>query len=165
MLKVFRIPEFEEVTKLVQEFANDFGACEVIFGTRNMCHMMPNKTVIMYTFPRMFRNGDDEFYENFISRYPRCSVISQITLSLLHEIGHMMTLASVERYDTNVASNKEYFELPQEKAATDWAGNFASKNLQFCLDFDTKFNSAFLKANMIFKDRERMRIALDFASK
>lgn len=165
MLKVFRIPAFDEVTKLVGEFANSFDTCEVLFGNRNMCHMMPKKTVIMYTLPRMPKNGHDDFYENFISRYPRCAVISQITLSLLHEIGHMMTLANVEHYDINVSSNEEYFELPQEKAATDWAGEFATKNLQSCLDFDVKFNSAMLKADMIFAEYVRLQTALDYASK
>ena len=166
MARVYRIPEFDRVTEIVKEFTNEFAACDVVFGTVNMCHVADDgKVTIMYSTPRAVNGAPDEFADNFISRYPRCAVLSQIMLSLLHEIGHMVNKEAMTRYDANVATSAEYFELPNEKIATDWAGNFASKNLQFCLDFDTKLNSAILRAHMTFVARERMRIALDFASK
>ena len=166
MARVYRIPEYDRVTEIVKDFANGFAACDVVFGTVNMCHVAgDDKVTIMYSTPRAVNGEPDEFADNFISRYPRCAVLSQITLSLLHEIGHMVNKEAMTHYDANVSTSAEYFDLPNEKIATDWAGNFASKNLQFCLDFDTKLNSAILRAHMTFIARERMRIALDFASK
>ena len=165
MLRVYRIPELEEVTKMVSDFANQFGDCNVLLGSANMCHFRPDKTVIMYTFPRMTQNGSDAFYDNFVSRYPRCEVFSQMFLSILHEIGHMVNKDNRVVEDVNVNSDSEYFALPNEMMATDWAGVYASNNIEECLEFDKRLNSKLIGNYMIFSERERMRIALDYASK
>lgn len=101
--------------------------------------------------------GDTDFSINFYSRCPMAKGFANITLALLHELGHICTNDSVEdwswldradaladiheQYKTRREINFAYFELPDEKAATDWAIEWLQnpENRKLAKAFEKKF--------------------------
>lgn len=81
--------------------------------------------------------GDTDFSTNFHRLCPMAKGFANITISLLHELGHIYTndtipnWSSVQRmqeldrikqkYKTRREINYAYFKMPDETAATDWA--------------------------------------------
>lgn len=70
--------------------------------------------------------GDKLFRKSFTERYPMTKGFSTITLALLHECGHWHTRSVVNTsvYTTmveQVITHEEYFNIPYERLATDWA--------------------------------------------
>lgn len=68
--------------------------------------------------------NDKLFRKDFIARCPLAQGFSDVTLSILHEIGHhfnreIFIFGDVEEY--NNAIGAEHFKLPCEMVATDWA--------------------------------------------
>jgi len=161
-----RVPEFKAANALFTEFvqlvANDDSIRRVQFGNAFFIRMNDKVSFIAYSLqPRLDYKTDDYVTKNFIERYPRCANLSYTMLALLHEIGHHMTKTQRnkdENYENLVATGivnniEDYVNLHNEKLATDWAGNFASKNLLFCMDWDKKLNSAVLKSHLQFITR------------
>ena len=82
-------------------------------------------------------SGSTDFAVNFYSRCPMGRGFAGITLSLLHELGHICTNDSLDNWTwkdrqeyivtevcekkTRREKNFSYFEMPDETAATDWA--------------------------------------------
>ena len=67
---------------------------------------------------------EHEFRKDFCKRYPMAWRFSDVTLSILHEIGHHFTRESFLEMDTDDYENArgfDHFKLPCERAATDWA--------------------------------------------
>ena len=93
-----------------------------------------------YCLNELFYNiGTKEFRKNFVDRCPKARGFANITLSLLHELGHLETTwydfgdydrdaeyAKILTLPTNQI-NHEYFKLPDEYAATEWAIEWLSK--------------------------------------
>ena len=66
---------------------------------------------------------DDIFRSDFVRRCPVAINFSDITLTILHEIGHYFTrevfFSCYTEYEN--VTGFEYFSIPYEVAATDWA--------------------------------------------
>ena len=105
----------------------------------------------------MFGMGTKQFRKDFINRCPLGKGFATITMSLLHELGHFETVwYDFEDYDREAEiarilslprgqRNWEYFKLPDESAATDWAIDWLSKkeNRIAAKQFERKFFSCF----------------------
>lgn len=68
--------------------------------------------------------NDRLFREDFVNRCPLAQEFSDITLSLLHEIGHQFHREEYISFDAkkyNSVTGAEHFKLYPEVVATDWA--------------------------------------------
>ena len=68
--------------------------------------------------------GDKAFRKDFISRCPLAKGFSNVTLSILHEVGHYFypceyLTTDPQLYDA--ATGDDHFKLPCEIVATNWA--------------------------------------------
>lgn len=104
------------------------------------CAVLPESTIewsLIYTE----RNGE-AFYNNFTERYPAAKDFSFFTLSILHEIGYLETEWEMDNdisiRNTNL-TNEEYFNLFNERIATDWAGEWIENNYAAARCIDKKF--------------------------
>ena len=90
----------------------------------------------------------DAFYSNFCKLFPFVKDYNLFTLAVFHEIGHIETEDEMID-DTDIRntelSNEEYFNLFNEKIATEWAGNFISTHAMFTKHFDNKFTELLKK--------------------
>lgn len=114
--------------------------------------------IINYSFDGlMFGGGTKQFRKDFINRCPMGRGFATVTMSLLHELGHFETeWYDFEDYDRETEveriltlprgqRNWEYFKLPDETAATDWAIEWLTKkeNRIAAKQFERKFFSCF----------------------
>lgn len=106
--------------------------------------------------------GGKCFRADFVSRCPIAQGFSDVTLSLLHEVGHTMTKAfvppmkdeidryneAVEKTDDMKEVNKLYFALTDERMATDWAIDWLqnSDNRKMAKAFEKEFFKCFASA-------------------
>ena len=104
-------------------------------------------------------NGGKAFRKDFVTRFPSARGFSDVTLSLLHEIGHSMTKAFVppmreeyEKYNEQVEQLEMcdvyplYFNLTNERMATDWAIEWlkVAENRRIAKEFEKKFAKCFI---------------------
>lgn len=136
----------EQVIKIMEEFATKAAGLE-----NKKCNMQPilNRNfaadVIGYSksdkFFTIFFNFNtfacraNKMFNNYIYvRYPSARGFASITLTILHEIGHFHTfwddygyynrekeLEMLKAHIKGDILNYTYFNLPDERAATDWA--------------------------------------------
>lgn len=100
------------------------------------------------------------FRKDFVTRCSLARGFSDVTLSLLHEIGHAMTKtfvppmrAEIEEYNKKVENLEMcdvyplYFNLTNEHMATDWAIEWlkVAENRRIAKDFEKKFSKCFIK--------------------
>lgn len=75
--------------------------------------------------PICSENSAITFYNDFVSRYPQAKTFTVFTLSILHEVGHLETkdemVNDIEERNT-ITDCQEYYNLFNERIATDWAG-------------------------------------------
>ena len=76
----------------------------------------------------LMENDDDDklFRKDFIQRYSSARGFANVTLTLLHELGHWHTRNDVDWIEymdqaSRTKSMNEYLALPAEQIATDWA--------------------------------------------
>ena len=84
------------------------------------------------------------FYNNFIARCSAAKEFSFFFLSLLHEIGHFETEWEMKddvKERNKHLSNEQYFNLFNEKIATDWAITWIEENIDTARSFDEKINN------------------------
>lgn len=123
------------MTKLqaIRNFVNTVAQQKVIIARNRLC----NNWAMTYTTgkPRIELpsnlnyvpdDSDKAFRENFISRCPSASEFSNVTLMLLHEIGHWFTRFDFDEMEDMkqrfmVETDDEYMNLPCEYLATEWA--------------------------------------------
>ena len=68
---------------------------------------------------------DKMFRADFVKRCPMAQGFANVTLSILHELGHHFNRETVICADKLVGDNmKEHLTLPHEVIATDWAINW-----------------------------------------
>lgn len=71
---------------------------------------------------------DKLFRKDFIQRCPLARGFANVTISILHELGHWMTASEVnwEEYfaEQDNVFGQDYFNLTAERLATDWAINW-----------------------------------------
>jgi hypothetical protein len=114
---------------------------------------------MFYNIESLWSRGYKQFAQNFFSRCPMGRGFASVTISILHEIGHMNAQQEFEGYDRvkalielrenfpRATINFEYFKLPDEKAATDWAIEWLShpENRRKAKAFEKKFFECFKK--------------------
>ena len=82
----------------------------------------------------MMESGAIAFRNNFIKRFPLCADFDIFTLSFMHELGHLetewdMVDDTIKRIALHKSGDEEaYFNLHNEKIATDWAGEYLTEN-------------------------------------
>ena len=110
-----------------------------------------------YNLDELYSKGHKQFAQDFFARCPMGRGFASITITILHEIGHMNTQQDFEGYNRVEAIrelknnfpretiNFEYFKLPDEKAATDWAIEWLShsENRRKAKEFEKKFFACF----------------------
>lgn len=105
--------------------------------------------------------GGKCFRADFVSRCPAARGFSDVTLSLLHELGHTMTKIfvppmnkEIDEYNKAVENltdmkevNKLYFALTDEHMATDWAIEWLQNrnNRRLAKNFEKQFATCFIK--------------------
>ena len=112
---------------------------------------------IGYNFDNLWNRGHYQFSKDFFERCPSARGFASVTISLLHELGHFTAQQEFEGYDRGRALaelrekfppatiNFEYFKLPDEKTATDWAINWLSdpEHRKIAKAFEKKFFACF----------------------
>ena len=121
--------KFAPVTALLNEFIQMFDEEYTVQIGPNFC--ADNIKEVVYYSVAVPKVATDEFIENFVSRFPACSCFSNFTLSFMHELGHLETewdmVDDTEERNT-ITDNKTYFELYNERIATDWAGEYLTEH-------------------------------------
>lgn len=115
------------VNDFVKEFFEDYHAS---IGLDFVCHL--SECLIEYAIFTSKENNDS-FYNNFIERFPKAKNFSVFTLSILHEIGHLETediMINDVDLRNKTLTNEQYFNLFNEKIATDWAGDWINDNFK-----------------------------------
>jgi len=143
-----------KVEKIVNEFLEPFGLTGVLDTD---FYYLYEEDEVHYAFATPERSFL-AFLENAEKRFPQ--VHADIFLwSLLHEIGHSETGDDLTE-DEEEYSMKEkdrifqgavpedeqdelYFSLPDEYAATDWAGHYMMEHAEEVKEFWVKFQSAY----------------------
>ena len=112
-----------------------------------------------YNLDELYSKGSKQFAQDFFARCPMGRGFASVTITILHEIGHMNAQQKFEGYNRIEAIreleknfpretiNFEYFKLPDEKAATDWAIEWLShpENRRKAKEFEKKFFACFKK--------------------
>lgn len=115
---------------------------QAFMGSNFCAHLDDNK--IEWTL--LYADEDGKaFYDNFVSRFPIANKLGLFTVSVLHEIGHFETEDEIED-DTDLRNleltNEEYFNLFNERIATEWAGNWIMENTNLATAFDREVYNA-----------------------
>ena len=112
-----------------------------------------------YNLDELYSRGHKQFAQDFFARCPMARGFASITITILHEIGHMNAQQNFEGYNrieairelknnfSRETINFEYFKLPDEKSATDWAIEWLShpENRRKAKEFEKKFFACFKK--------------------
>lgn len=159
-----------EASSLIDESTNKPRTCRMTSEYQVFCAIPAGdgETTFTIGYDKNFVLDDDvhiAFRKNFINRgVPSFEDFATITFALLHELGHHVVKKQLGRYDrytalaeckikanaegcmTNVEFNeKYYFNLPDEKAATDWAIEWLKdeNHQQIARQFEKKFFASF----------------------
>lgn len=65
--------------------------------------------------------GDRSFRKNFVARCPMARGFADVTLSILHEIGHHFNREAYIFSTVNEDDYECHYDIPYEIVATDWA--------------------------------------------
>lgn len=145
------LEEKEERAKVKMIPGKGFAACTDDVGTEEFR--------ICYNIAELWCHGSRQFAQDFFSRCPMGRGFASVTLTILHELGHLHAPQEFDGYDRAEAIhqlkknypsrtiNFEYFKLPDEKAATDWAIEWLSnaQNRKIAKAFEKKFFACFAK--------------------
>lgn len=82
--------------------------------------------------------GAKAFKDFFIKHCPMAKDFNNITISLLHEIGHIMTIDESYGEQIKTKDNEKYFTSHDEWIATEWAINFLINNTKLLRKFEKK---------------------------
>lgn len=119
----------DKINNTIQSFITTINKeykCEM--GTDFCVYMDTN--IINWSIFYADENGTN-FYNDFVKRFPVAKDLDLFTLSILHEVGHLETEEDMEddtKIDTDSLTDEEYFNLHNEKIATNWAGEWIEKN-------------------------------------
>ena len=82
--------------------------------------------------------GAKAFKDFFIKHCPIAKDYNNITISLLHEIGHIMMVDESYGEKIETKDNEKYFNSHDEWIATEWAINFLINNTKLLRKFEKK---------------------------
>lgn len=113
---------------------------------------------ITYNLDQLSSQGQKQFRQDFVNRCPLAKGFANITLTLLHELGHLETeteemeefdrelaIAMIEMFVPREERNFMYFKMPDETKATDWAIQWLqnAENRKIAKAFEKKFFACF----------------------
>ena len=125
------------VTAFIKEIDSEYN-CK--FGSDFSAHIIHNTI----TWSMMYAEKSGQaFYDNFVKRYPLCKNLDIFTLSLLHEVGHLETIGDMIMERELVLTDDDYFNLHNERIATDWAGEYIKNNYTRVKKFDKEIIGLF----------------------
>ena len=139
-----------KVNNMINDFVKQFSAdYSAELGSEFYANMDLQKIV----YPLVIGDKSSRlFHENFASRFPCANQISTFLLSLLHEIGHLETES--EMVDDTPERNKEmgleYFDLWNERIATDFAGFWLQDNFEIAKKYNDEIE------NVLFEMYEKV---------
>lgn len=108
--------------QLIRKFATGIVGKKIIIY-RNDWELNMQNSVPRLGIPKNLKANDEfdkAFRRNFVHRCPLARGFSNVTISILHELGHYFTwydFLEIEKEDEFTC----HFDLPSERAATDWA--------------------------------------------
>ena len=111
--------------KLIRDFASLVAGERVIIPRQRDCWSMgmadSKPRLILPPDPDVKDEGDREFRKDFVARCPMARGFADVTLSILHEIGHHFNREAYIFSDADEDDYESHFALPYEIIATDWA--------------------------------------------
>ena len=111
--------------KLIRDFASLVAGERVIIPRKRDCWSLSmadaKPRLILPPDPDQNDEGDKAFRKDFIKRCPMAKGFANVTLSILHEIGHHFNREAYIFSDVNEDEYESHFTLPYEIVATDWA--------------------------------------------
>ena len=116
---------FAPVTALLNDFIQMFDEEYTVELAHKFC--ADNIQEVVYYTVVMPKDSVDEFTTDFIKRFPACSCFSEFMLSFMHELGHLETewdMVDDTAERNQITDNATYFQLYNERIATDWAGEY-----------------------------------------
>lgn len=142
---------FDRLDTAIKEFVTLIAPeITVVYGSEFAYYRSSSK--VEYTFEPA---GLDEFMENLETRCDFASCVSSFIWALLHEIGHHFTIEQVisdpdfDPITSLLVSELDdpkchaaYWNLPKERAATDWAIEFVRLNPDTVINAANNFNNA-----------------------
>ena len=121
------------MTKLqaVRWFANTVAQQKVVIARNRITNnWMMSTNELRMTIPTNLTYEPDEtdilFRNDFIKRYAPAKELLDVTITILHEIGHYFTRFDYDLTEDYIlrlhaANMSEYLRIPCERLATDWA--------------------------------------------
>ena len=133
---------FENFNKIVNEIVAEFDMeYSAYLGEEFSVDIISNKVSYALVVPEQ---STENFVADFVSRFPLAKNYNPFFLSLLHEIGHLETIdemvddiADRETIDDDF----EYFNLFNERIATDWAGCWLQDNEKLAEKFNERIET------------------------
>ena len=133
------------------------------FSAENVDTVDNSETLeIYYNFDGLFDESMKLFRDYWTQKVPMLAEFADITLTLLHELGHLETTDKIRAefpnemrelfwfaIDSNGGDNDEknrrYFEMPDERAATEWGIEWLkdAEHQRFAKNFEKNFYSCF----------------------
>ena len=140
------LADFEPMTTVLTEFVRSFDV-DYSISLGSDFEVDLDEMKIIYAVALADKSAT-AFRDNFIARFPACADFDIFTLSLMHELGHLETEYdmiddSAER--ATISDNSEYFDLYNERIATDWAGEYLTANHDDMKNWESKVLAIFKK--------------------
>jgi len=112
--------------QVIRQFVNAIAHKRVIIAReRDDWGINVNQTISRLILPKDLNKNDETdkmFRKDFIRRYPSARGFANVTLSVLHELGHHFTREIYLNADKVEGDTmEEHLTLPSEVVATDWA--------------------------------------------
>ena len=161
-----KVKEDETVEEFMERFRNattELVPCvgKVQKGFKSCTRRMSDedtKFFIWISIEEEWSKGSRQFTKDITERCPLTKGFATITLTLLHELGHLSSQQDFDGYDRfeelekihklpKWERNPAYFKLPDEKAATDWAIEWLQNpnNRKIAKAFEKEFFKCFEK--------------------
>lgn len=134
-------------------------------GITELADAEDNTLNIFYNFDELSDKGTKVFRNYWTNKCPMLKGFADITLALLHELGHFETTEEIrplfshaqryatmyenhKKYKDIVSLNHAYFAMPDEKAATEWVIKWLSDadNRKIAKAFEKNFFKCFEKS-------------------
>ena len=116
---------FASVTEVLTDFVRTFDEEYTVALSGDF--MADNIEECIYYAPMSPAKSGEAFYQNFVKRFPVCKAFSLFMLSFMHELGHLETewdMVDDTEERNKITDNATYFQLYNERIATDWAGEY-----------------------------------------
>ena len=130
---------FKDFNSLVNAIVNEIDTeYFAVLGDKFSVDITTNEIMYALVVPEQ---STDNFVKDFVNRFPFAKDYNPFLLSLLHEIGHLETIDEmVDDIDekNEIDDDFEYFNLFNERLATDWAGYWIEDNEILADKFNTK---------------------------